>query len=504
MMTADDELPPWVYDDPPASSEFEGENVINLATAIRRERASSSNIGILPRGTDVAIARQIAVRLGDGRPTVFDEGALWAYRDTHWSEVEHHRLRRLVHQYDGAPCHVGGDVKLSAARVSGVINELAAILTQQGFFADAPSGINCSSGFITFGDEGIPTIVPHDPNHRQRHLLPGRWAPGAAPNPRKGSLLAKLLDGVFFGDPDAQEKVALLAEVAGVAAIGLATKLRSPRAIILHGPQAENGKSQILELLRGLLPPTAISAIPPSKLGVDHHKIALVGKLLNCADELSSAAAVAGDDFKSFVTGDLVNGRDLYKSTRSFRPIAQHVFAANVLPPFTGGMDRGVQRRLLLIPFRRVIPSEERIEQIGRRIATEEGDELLAWAVDGAARLIVNRRFTEPASSVKALREWLLAADPVLAWAAACLRVNTDECDGLTKTRTSDAHRSFKTWSIDQGYPEKTIPMVGTFTKRLTANISGLLYKRRRDGRFLWNAYIVANDHSADADGDDR
>jgi P4 family phage/plasmid primase-like protien len=412
-------------------------------------------------------------------------------------------LRRTVHQYDGAPCEVGGDVKLSAARVTGVINELAAILTQRGFFADAPTGINCSAGFIIFDGDGVASVIPHHSDHRQRHLLPGRWAPGTCPNPGPGSLLAKLLDGVFRGDPDAHEKVALLAEVAGSAAIGLATKLRSPKAIIMHGPRAENGKSQILELLRGLLPPTAISAIPPSKLGVDQHKIAVVGRLLNCADELSSAAAVAGDDFKNFVTGDLVNGRDVYKSTRTFRPVAQHVFATNVLPTFTGGMDRGVQRRLLVLPFKRVIPPEERIEQIGRRIATEEGDDLLAWAVDGAARLIVKRRFTEPASSVKALREWLLAADPVLAWAATHLRVDKDDIEGLTKTRTSEAHHHFKTWAIAQGYSERTLPMVSTFTERLTANNPDLVHKRRSFGRFLWNAHIVASERAEDT-GDDR
>ena len=83
---------------------------------------------------------------------------------------------------------------------------------------------------------------------------------------------------------------------------------------------------------------------------------------------------------------------------------------------FAGGMDRGVQRRLLVIPFNRVIPREERVEAIGRRIAEEEPDLLLAWAVTGAARLIQNRDFGIPASCKATLSDWLYGSDPVLAW----------------------------------------------------------------------------------------
>ena len=67
--------------------------------------------------------------------------------------------------------------------------------------------------------------------------------------------------------------------------------------------------------------------------------------------------------------------------------MAQNLFAANQLPSFKGGVDRGVQRRLLLITFTRTIPLEERVEDIGKRIAAPmEPDLLLAWAVEGRLR----------------------------------------------------------------------------------------------------------------------
>jgi phage/plasmid-associated DNA primase len=187
------------------------------------------------------------------------------------------------------------------------------------------------------------------------------------------------------------QKIALVQEIAGAAALGHGPKLRQPKAVILWGPTAENGKSQILDLFRGLLPPSAIASIPAGKMGDERFAPGLIGKHLNAADELSSAAAIASDTFKNVVTGEPVTGRDVYRSAVTFRAVAQHVFCTNTLPSFAGGMDRGVQRRLLVIPFNHVIPKAERVERIGQIIGEEEADVLLAWTVEGASRLIRQR-----------------------------------------------------------------------------------------------------------------
>src|SRR5262249_28376047 len=162
-------------------------------------------------------------------------------------------------------------------------------------------------------------------------------------------------------------------------------------------------KSQVLDLFRGLLPSDAIASIPAAKMGDERLVIGLVGKHLNAADELSGAEAIASDIFKAVITGEPVSGRDVYRSAVTFRSVAQIVFATNALPSFKGGMDRGVQRRLLVIPFNRTIPEEERIENIGSRISEEEADMLLTWAVAGASSLIRNRGFSTPPSSKSAL-----------------------------------------------------------------------------------------------------
>ena len=151
---------------------------------------------------------------------------------------------------------------------------------------------------------------------------------------------------------------------------------------------------------------------------------------------------------------------------------------------FAGGMDRGVQRRLLVIPFNRVIPREERVEAIGRRIAEEEPDLLLAWAVTGAARLIQNRDFGIPASCKAALSDWLYGSDPVLAWLDD--RVQARQIYGdEPKLRTSYAYQQFFSWAVAEGFTRDMLPAINGFVQRVRANATGIEYRRTAEGRYF-------------------
>jgi P4 family phage/plasmid primase-like protien len=372
-------------------------------------------------------------------------------------------------------------VRLTKNRIDGIIHEVGVILSEPRFFEAHRVGINCLNGFITFG-EGTPTLLPHDPEHRQRHVIAGRWEPQAAEELPERSLLAKLLSGCFHGDPDAEEKISLIAEVAGAAALGYGPKHTAPKAIVLLGQTAENGKSQILDLLRGLLPVGAVSYLPPTKFHDDKHLVRLVGKLLNTSDELGTAKAIGSEAFKAVVTGEPVMARNVYNPAIEFRPQAQHVFACNQLPAFNGGMDRGVLRRLMPIIFNRTIPVEERIPHIGQRIVEEELDLLLAFAVDGATRLLARGRFPELATSREALHEWAHNADPVLGWIEDRLEVDTSE--DRPRLKNKEAYSDFRQWAISEGHPLLRLPHQKTFTKRVTAAVVSKGVEYKHSGNF--------------------
>jgi P4 family phage/plasmid primase-like protien len=461
-------------------------------------------------GSDVEIAEDVAedLRACLGQ-VIFCEGHLWHYDKSHWRAIDAAELRRVVHRYDGAVYGAKNNVvRLGKSRVDSVIHEMGAMLAKPDFFERAPVGINCATGFIRFATDGTPSLEAHNPEHRCRHVLQGKWDGRVTTEELAGFLmfsllLEPLLRGVFEGDPDAKQKVALLQEVAGAAATGYGTQLRDPKAIILKGETAENGKSQILDLYRSLLPPDAVVSMPAGKMCEERYLPQLAGKLLNAADELSGANAIASDTFKEMITGEPVTGRDVYQSAVTFRAVAQHVFCTNTLPSFFGGMDRGVQRRLLVVQFNRVIPEDERIKHIGRRVGEEEPDLLLAWAVEGASRLIRQRGFTVPPSSEEALRHWLLGADPVLAWIKAGGVTVVDPNMPEWKTaiiKSKDAYSLFKKFAIDEGFRENTLPSGNGFSQRLKANRPTIQTKHTSTGNWLMGIRVAGLGSEADDD----
>lgn len=463
---------------------------LDMLADLNKPRRKGGHNFDLDIGSDVEIARRVRMDLQQAFGEIIStEGKFWRYGGTHWEDIPDHELRLAVHHYDGAMYKsASGEpsrVRLNKSRIDSILNEMSALLTKEEFFTQGETGINCTSGFIRLDADGNPTLVAHDANHRRRHTLPGRWHQHTLAELPAASMLYRLLDGVFHDDDDKQEKISLLAEITGAAALGCATRLRQPRAIILKGETAENGKSQILDLARSLLPANAVCSVTAGKMGDERHIVGLAGKLLNASDELSSANAIASDTFKAIVTGEPVEGRDVYKSRVEFRPMAQHIFATNTLPVFAGGMDRGVQRRLLVIPFNRVIPQEERIEAIGRRIGEEESDLLLAWAVAGASRLIRQKYFTMPQSSRTALNDWLFGSDPVLAWLSEQVEI-TSVLDKQARIKTSQAYERFRSWALGEGFNERTLPAINAFVQRVSANSKGIEYRRTSDGRFFY------------------
>ena len=479
----------------------DGEDILAVLRGI--EGLLHSRYRRLEIGSDIEIAKKLAVELVRRFGQMpYAEGAFWVYGGTCWAALDGEAMRRLLHSFDGAEYRTPGNkiekLRLSKYRVDSAMRELAAMLAEPDFFAGPAPGINVLNGFIRFEADGTPQLVPHAPGHRQRHTHPGRWdkwADEEALDPPAGSLLRRLLDGCFGGEPDYADKCNLLAELAGAAAAGLATRLPQPTAFIMFGEKANNGKSTALDLLRSTLSPDAVCAVAANKFSDERHVIRLPGKLLNAPDELASGAVIGSDNFKKIVTGEPTTGRDVYKSAVEFRPMALHVFAANQLPQFSGGFDRGVQRRLGLLLFEKVIPEPERVEKFGALVAAREPDLVIAFAVAGARRLLRNRRYTEPVSSRRAMRLWLYGADPVLAYIRARLRAldPREELPGVRAAglRSAEVYADFHRWAKDAGFREQVLPAVNGFVQRLNANADFVTVRHTKGGGRVYGCAIA-------------
>ncbi|MBB3308722.1 hypothetical protein FHT78_000451 [Rhizobium sp. BK196] len=420
-----------------------------------------------PFGSEVWLARIFDEHLAEacGGRIVRADGKFWAYGPSAWRPIPEQKLRLAMHAFDAVG--IGPKekpLKLGRHMIDGILNELGTRTADAGFFRNPAIGVNALNCTITLDEAGKVICRPHEPDDRFRFTISADYNLHTENTPPEGSLLHKLLHGAFQGDPDAARKIDLVAEMLGAAAFGLATRIRQPKAFILLGETASNGKSTIASLFRALLPEGAVSSISPAFFNDEKRIINLSGKAANVADELS-AAAISGEEFKAAVTGNPIEGRRLYKDVESFIPRALHCFTTNTLPRFNGGIDRGLRRRLVVIQFNRSIPEDEVIPDIAERIAKEELELLLGFAVAGARRLKRNGHYTIPESSKEALNAWLLL-DPLNEWFDIRIEPTSNEPAGGW-LRTVKLFEDFRKWAIEQGYRESFLPPVNTFSQRL-------------------------------------
>ena len=243
-------------------------NRIASADPFRADQAETARKR-LDIGSDVEMAKRVSEDLTKrhGR-IVHAEGEFWRYSGTHWEAILVHELRLPVHTYDGAnfetPAGERSNVKLTRNRINSVLNEFAALCAEPGFFDAPPAGINCTSGFRRFDKTGTPHLEPHHRNHRSRHTLPGRWQPGFSGIPPERSMVCRLLTGSFNGDPDAQAKCDLLAEVCGSAALGYATRWCNPAPSCCTARPPRTAKAKSWTLRAAFYPPApSVPSLPP-------------------------------------------------------------------------------------------------------------------------------------------------------------------------------------------------------------------------------------------------
>lgn len=417
---------------------------------------------------------------------IFAEGDFWVFADTMWRRVPETLVRRIIHKFDGAQIGAAATpLKVNSRTVSGVVRETITMASEPDYFSEPALGLNAYNCVVLIDESGAITTREHTPDDRHRFTIAADYRPGSELFLPPESMLYKLLNGAFQGDDDAKDKINLVCELLGAAAYGLATRLPQPKAFIFLGESASNGKSTIASLISILLPPGAVSSIPLSAFGDENRIVNLAGKAANVANELS-AQSVAGEQFKAAVTGDPIEARDLYKSAMTFRPRALHICTTNVLPTFNGGLDRGLQRRLMVLPFFRTIPDKEIIPDIADRIRRDELHLLVGLAVRGAQRLVKQRGYTIPKSSQEAFAEWLLE-EPVYAWfSERCVVEEQAEPRWIT---IDGMFEDFKRWSGEQGIPDKYMPSKKNFSGRL-GRIKGVQKRRMSYGAEAAGAYL--------------
>lgn len=414
-----------------------------------------------------AIARETVEVMSRGGELRFDMGRPWQWNGSCFAPLD----ERDIYM------HIAENVKGNQlarrhndyqAITKTVLNMIRAPLVQE-----LEIGINFANGFL---DSSL-MLHDHSPKYGKTFTMPFNYIPERAEEAHK---FFEFLEKSWGDDPDYAEKVDALQEAMAATMFGLAPQYQ--RAILLHG-KPKTGKSQMLEIMQALMPPTARCAIAPTDWAEKFAMVGMIGKTLNVCGELPEEAVIKGARFKMVIAGEEVTDSFKGKDNFQFKPVCAHWFASNFLPR-SRDTSGGFVRRWLILDFNRIVPDDERVVDFWKTLIAEEREAIAAWAVKGLARLQAQGDYTQPESHLVRLSQVLRANNSVAAfleWTDKVVKVDENE-------RYSDARAVFDQYvfymrDISKGFAvtyERFTQMLGDLGHECFPYVDALGVKRQR------------------------
>jgi putative DNA primase/helicase len=243
--------------------------------------------------------------------------------------------------------------------------------------------------------------------------------------------------------------------------------------LFLHGGGA-NGKTTLIETITTLLGDYAQRA-PQALLVASNngrepmHEIArLHGARLVVSSETGEGDRLAENRIKDMTGGDTLTGRFLYQEAFDFIPTLKLWIFGNHRPEIRG-TDRGIWRRVRLIPFNVEIAETKREPDLQEKLR-DELPGILNWGVEGSVSWQKDG-LTPPTAVTAATAEYHEEEDVLRDFLS-----EETERDNSSRVEHSSLYDRYTTWCTRSGirYPLQT----KTFSRRL----SGRGYQRERTG----------------------
>lgn len=383
------------------------------------------------------IAAHWLASCGQGAPQpVGCEGHIWQFDDNDglWRRLP---LERVEVELGRAYSHI----KLCRRKsdYAQIARHAYSIANDPGFFDQAPAGFASPAGFHHLSGDAI-VCEPLKPHMRQR------FAVDVAPRDIASPVWDEFLDVTFASqDIDAAlAQLSLAQEVFGAAVAGLLHPFE--RAVFLIGPGG-TGKSTFLRILEAIVPREFICAVSPFKWDDEYHVAAMAGKRLNLVGELPGDKPIPAHAFKLVTGRDRMTGRLPYGRPFDFRPTAGHVLNSNHFIA-TRDHDSGFWRRWVVLGFDNPVPESERDNDLDRRVIERELPAVLHWALEGAARVVRNRGFTDSPRGRDLVERWRRATDAV---AEFLQDDDAIELNSEADVSRVDLYSSFRDWAKENG-----------------------------------------------------
>lgn len=245
-----------------------------------------------------------------------------------------------------------------------------------------------------------PTVTVHSANWFSTASLPYSYRKGAT-CPRWSAFLGDCL----FHD---EERIALLQEWYGYCCT-FDTSLEA--ALFMEGPGG-NGKTQALDVLRGMVGTHNCSAVTLDRLGRRFDPVATLGKLVNISPETEVGTRVPVATLRHLITGEEFQFEKKGVDTFTGKPTAKFVVSMNQRPRFLDSTN-ALWRRMLLMPWTYEVPKDKIVLDLGKKIAAEELPGIFNWAVAGLVRLRKQGHFTASRIVTAAVADLKAESDPI-------------------------------------------------------------------------------------------
>lgn len=271
-------------------------------------------------------------------------------------------------------------------------------------------------------------------------------------NPKNNEFYA-MLDRVFEGDYDKEEKIRSLAQMYGACLMPI-----YPHFWFLVGA-AGTGKSTAIKIALNLVKKENACSVDPTEWQ-SFNMETMAGKLVNYDTDVCTSKAISDSKIKKVEDSAPVRitrkGRtDVY----SCLP-ATHIFGGNDIPPTIEGSQRAHTRRWTFIGFDKVLIKEgdNPNKDFAEFVFSEGSQAILHFAIKGLKDTLArNGQYLTPSSGKVRMEEWQDDGDPV------AMFLQDMQEDGILggnvkiklgvneKVSTAKLFNSFKTWEKEVG-----------------------------------------------------
>lgn len=448
----------------------------------------------------------------DGR-LIFWRDEWWKWRDGRYRKIEGSELKAKVsaairHEFEHCWRErkaKGDDKPIRKVTRSLVGNVIGAMESMCGIPSSVPMPcwlpdrsqphyIATSNGILDLDAvfaERDDVLTPHSPDWLSTFRLDYPFDPDATCD-----LWEEYLDYSLEGD---EERIKLMQEWAGYL---LTSQNDYQKFLVLEG-EGGNGKTVYFAAMTAMLGADNVSHVSIENFGGRFELGTTIGKSANISGDAGEVDMVAEGILKQFTGGDIMQFDRKNLPPVSARPTAKLMAAWNSRPRMRD-KSQGLWRRMILVPFQRVVDSSRRVRGMDRPdwwIENGQAPGILNWAIVGLARLREQGEFTRPAICEAAIAEYREDSNPAGEFFSDYLE--PQEAGAIESRQAYDLYRH---WCQHNGCK----PLGNRqFGKELRRRFPAIERVRVRDGkRLIWKyagiSFVTDEIYSKPVDPDEK